>query len=73
MDFDRAPGWAYTWCFYSFGITLIIALSTIFSTVMSVRKVGVGYSILVFLLGAIATVNGMMSFWICRNSLRPQA
>lgn len=69
MYFDQVPAWAYSWCYYAFGVTLVIALSTVISTIMTFRKVGTGYALMVLLLGGIATVNGMMSFWICRSSL----
>lgn len=70
MNFDQVPTWAYNWCYYAFGVTLVIALSTVFSTLMTFRKVGTAYGLMVLFLGGIATVNGMMSFWICRSSLR---
>lgn len=73
MNLDQAPGWAYSWCYYAFGVTLVIALSAVLSTLMAFRKIGLGYALMVLLLGGIATVNGMMSFWICRSSLKPSA
>jgi hypothetical protein len=70
MNLDQVPGWAYSWCYYAFGVTLVIAFTTAMSTFMAFRKIGVVYALMVLLLGGIATVNGMMSFWICRSSLK---
>lgn len=77
---DTPPGWAFSWCWYFFlvscltGLTALMTLITLITMYKSLAKEGgvVFLSVYTVMLLVQATTS-MVTFWMCRSSLKPKA
>jgi hypothetical protein len=77
---DTPPGWAFSWCWYFFlasavsGITAILTLITIITMFKELTKNNtVGLLSVYALMLIVQSVTSMVTFWMCRSSLKPSA
>lgn len=80
-SFDTAPGWAFSWCWYFFlascvsGLAALLTLVTMVSMYKTLSKEGNGVVLLsVYTVTlAVQAITSMVTFWMCRSSLKPRA
>lgn len=70
MDFETPPAWAFSWCYFFAGMSLLAILSG-FSILFASKRIGTGLVILALLSALIQAATSMTIFWMCRTSLNP--
>lgn len=78
---DTAPGWAFSWCWYFFlvscvsGLTALLTLFAIVTMYKTLNKETNGVVVLSVYTVALVVqaITSMVTFWMCRSSLKPRA
>jgi hypothetical protein len=79
QSIENPPGWAFSWCWYFFIISLanglgalsiIVLLVTSFKDLMKMKAL---LPLFIYLLVfVIQTTTALVTFWMCRSSLKPK-
>lgn len=77
---DTPPGWAFSWCWYFFlascvsGLTALLTLVAIITMYKSLMKEGGVVLLSVYTVALLVqATTSMVTFWMCRSSLKPTA
>jgi hypothetical protein len=77
---DTPPGWAFSWCWYFFLVscltaaTALMTLITLVTMYKSLAKEGGVLLLSVYtVMLLIQAATSMVTFWMCRSSLKPKA
>lgn len=78
--FEPAPGWAFSWCWYFMflgvlgALTAIATLIILITTYKGLKEKGHHLLLsLYFCLLVFQSITSMVTFWMCRSSLKPNA
>ena len=77
---DTPPGWAFSWCWYFFlvscvsGLTALLTLITILTMYKTLAKESGVLILSVYTVALLVqAATSMVTFWMCRSSLKPKA
>lgn len=75
---ETPPGWAFSWCWYFFiasaisAITAVLTLVTLVTMFSELNKKGSVPLLAAYIVVlGVQSVTAMVTFWMCRSSLKP--
>ena len=75
---ETVPGWAFSWCWFFFlasavsALTAVLTLVTVVTMFSELNKKGALPLLSVYVAALAAqSVTSMVTFWMCRSSLKP--